>query len=950
MCARHHALLLLGLVQPLILSACLSQGHSIPREPTLLDLGSEPPQGAAMPHQTSESEAAQLYREALEVTDDPDIRLHLSHRLADLESRQYEAGLIDGKGLYNFDKAIARYELILASQSDNTSKDEILYQLAMIYELNGSIERSLAILDQLVRQYPDSAHIAEAQFRRGEILFSQQQYGEAQLAYSGVLDAGETTPFYQDALYMLGWAQFKQDAFPACLISFTEILDRLIPADGTLDKLDRPDTEMVQDSLRVVSLVFSYQGGAAAIEKAFALLALDGKRRYHHLLYESLASFYLEKRRYRDAAETYEHFIKHYPSSPYSVSFSLKVVETYEQAEFPSLAITAKQQFVDDFGINSNYWQDSNDAIHNTLRPHLRQYLEDLATYEHASGQALLKQQQKQELKHGQGSVDSSAQEAFKRAGLWYQQFATTFADDASTPEMVFLMGESLNEAGEFTEAITAYERVAYGYEDAQQGAEAGYAAVMVYDKIIAEADEQDASIWRNRKIRSAIQFAGTYPDDVRSVGVLAQAARELLTLEKRSEAIALAEMISDWQPTPAVEWQITGWLVQAQALFELEDYSAAEHAYAKALDVMPEDDPDHSGVVERLAASVYKDGEQQLQSDNTDAAVSSLLRVATVAPASPIAAQAQYDAAALLLKTESWPEAEQVLVDFRQQYPEHDLAGDIPSKLVEAYLQQDKFAAAAGEYSLISEADEDPDARRLSLYLAAELFQKSGQTDAAIDHYTRYAEQYPLPYEALAEAQFQLAELYAESGDEEERRVWLGLLVDANAQKPDQATNRTQYLAATAAAVFADDAYQTFSRSTLTLPLRQSLQTKTATLKKALSAYEQLLDYEIAEFVSLSNYRIGQMYVQLSEDLMASDRPTSLNPLELEQYELMLEELVYPFEESAIKIHETNTRRVLTGLYDQWVRKSFASLAVLLPVRYDKHEKTVLYARELRQ
>ena len=37
----------------------------------------------------------------------------------------------------------------------------------------------------------------------------------------------------------------------------------------------------------------------------------------------------------------------------------------------------------------------------------------------------------------------------------------------------------------------------------------------------------------------------------------------------------------------------------------------------------------------------------------------------------------------------------------------------------------------------------------------------------------------------------------------------------------------------------------------------------------------------------------------------MNSERPSNLNELELEQYELALEEQIYPFEEKAIKVHE---------------------------------------------
>ena len=78
---------------------------------------------------------------------------------------------------------------------------------------------------------------------------------------------------------------------------------------------------------------------------------------------------------------------------------------------------------------------------------------------------------------------------------------------------------------------------------------------------------------------------------------------------------------------------------------------------------------------------------------------------------------------------------------------------------------------------------------------------------------------------------------------------------------------------------------------------------------------------------------------MQLSRDLMASDRPKGLNELELEQYEILLEEQAFPFEDNAIDIHEQNASRSWNGIYDKWVKESFASLKELLPGRYDKSE-----------
>jgi hypothetical protein len=58
-----------------------------------------------------------------------------------------------------------------------------------------------------------------------------------------------------------------------------------------------------------------------------------------------------------------------------------------------------------------------------------------------------------------------------------------------------------------------------------------------------------------------------------------------------------------------------------------------------------------------------------------------------------------------------------------------------------------------------------------------------------------------------------------------------------------------------------------------------------------------------------------------------------------LEQYNVLLEEQAFPFEEKAIKLHEVNAARAKDGTYDEWVQKSYAALAQLNPGRYGKVE-----------
>ena len=73
----------------------------------------------------------------------------------------------------------------------------------------------------------------------------------------------------------------------------------------------------------------------------------------------------------------------------------------------------------------------------------------------------------------------------------------------------------------------------------------------------------------------------------------------------------------------------------------------------------------------------------------------------------------------------------------------------------------------------------------------------------------------------------------------------------------------------------------------------------------------------------------------------MTSERPEGLTPLELEEYELEIEDQSYPFEEKAIEVHESNLELISRGVYNDWIDRSLEKLAQIVPVRYDKPEES---------
>ncbi|WP_191966498.1 tetratricopeptide repeat protein [Cellvibrio sp. KY-YJ-3] len=897
----------------------------------------------------------QSYQRALSVADDPKLRQQILVRLADLEMARSEKAQLDATDMRRFyDKPVAMYSELLKLQSEGAqpvngiAADQLRYKLAKALSLDGRNDEAAQVLDQLANNNPDSGFMAETQFRRAEKSFADGDYAAAERNYAAVVN-GSNPELKQNALYMRGWAQFKRSDYDLALLSFAQVLDQLLGSaanpeqvDAVLGDIGASKANLVKDTLRVMGLSLSYLEGAKSIVSLQT--ELGGRRPYEYLLYQQLGQLYLEQKRFTDSAETYQHFVQHNPDSDFAPSFSIKVIDVYQEGDFPSLILPAKQDFVERYGISSFYWTSRKGVIGNNSLAYLHQSLQELAQFEHAQAQAL------------KPKNNSDAMRAFARAAKWYREFVQTFAKDAQVAEMTFLLAECLNEAGDLPAAMEAYEQVAYGYMDKLRGADAGYAAILLPQQLIQSArslPDNRQEEWQRRKIQNALNFADVYKTDPRAVVVLAEAANDLLQQNSYEDAKLIAERVIQWQPAAEGSLLFSSWLILGHSRFETKEYAAAEQAYMQVLNLLPAygkkpGAPSVQQVQERIAASIYQQAEASLTFGDKDSAIAQLMRITQLTPNTEIAAKAQYDAGVYLIEQEKWAQAENVYLGFRKKYPSHSLTATLPAKMVLIYQNQNKWQQAADELVVMERTSTDPDVKRQSLYMGAELYEKSGKRAQAIEQYRRYATEYPRPLANNLEAQFKLTELYRASGERDKRNYWLQNIINSHQRAGSAKTDRSTYLAASAQAELAQPAYDEFSRIQLTLPLKNSLQRKRAALEKALKAQEQVLGYGVAEFTTEASFKIGEIYAQLSRDLMASQRPKELDELALEQYEILLEEQAYPFEEKAIEIHQANAQRSWKGTYDNGVKRSFDALAKLLPARYNKSETRVEVSNDI--
>jgi len=814
--------------------------------------------------------------------------------------------------------------LRVSKEQTGAEDKEVLYQISKAYEQAGEREKALDALNRLLTQYPYVENRDEIHFRRGELMFRLKQYHLAELAYTQSMVVNPASPFYEKALSQKGWAAYKLKEYEKALYSFLSLVDRKmrdgngkITEDDT--QLSRGDKEILEDTFRVIVLSFNELGGPKAIGDYFEA---HGHRAYETRVYREMGDFYLKQGRIRDSANAYKAFVKHYPFHHSAPTFDMYAINAYGKGGFASLMVQAMLDFVHTYRVKGAYWNKHGEKVHAVVLPLLSKNMEEIARHFHAKAQK------------------SKSPKDYTQAMLWYRSYIKTFPKTVKAAEMNFLLAETLFENKQYEMAAREYEKTAYQYVKKGKNAEAGYAALLAYDKLAKQVKGKQREIWERMAIGSALRFGKAFPSDKRAAAVVTKAAQDLFALKKYDQASVAARTILELKSDTSLAMRRTAWMIVAQAEFQNAQYVRAEAAYKIALSMAKNDAKLRKTINHGLAATVYKRGEQLRAAGDMKGAVAQFERVARVAPNSDVTVAAEFDIAANFMMQEKWTQAIAQFKLFRQKHPHHRLQQNVSENLAKAYLKLNQPLKAAAELENLL-ASQNTGVKRVTLWQIAQLYEQAGDRGREKDAYQRYITQFPTPVAQSIEAQQKLAEMYQAAGDQANYFYWLKQIIKADSDAADSRSERTRYLAANAAFILAKPELEQFHKVKLVAPLKVNLKMKKQRMKEAVDAFTAAANYGVEEVTTASVYWLAEIYKSFSKELLESERPKGLSAEERQQYDILLEEQAYPFEEKSIDIYESNVRRVRDGTYDKWVKKSFAALESLRPARYRKEEKS---------
>ena len=886
---------------------------------------------------------AEFYRQFLETAPPSNMYGDAMRRLADLELQTgQEQSTSDNKK--NIQKsqnrikvAIRLYETFLETYPNRKNNDLILYQLAKAYELDLQQEKLLLTLNTIANKFPHSRYIEEVQFRRGEAYFILRNYKQAELAYKSILTNHSDSTYYEKSLYKFGWTRFKQLDYKTAAKSFIYFLDRKhsqgqLLNDGPSPDISRSDKELLNDILRVTSLSFSYQQGHISINNFFNSY---GEKEYESIIYSNLAQLYLEKSRIRDAAVTYLAFSKRYPNSSIAPQYHSKAIESYKKGGFASLVLSTKTSFVNQYDVSTQYWKLQTEKSKQAVTPLLKKHIRELAYHYHAKARKNKKRNRKATSQFSQNILQSVT---------WYKSYIKSFPNDPSTAKINFLLAEAHQDAGQYRNAIYQFEKTAYQYSNNKKNHNAAYAALLLYPPIEKKLKGIAKTQWQQKKIASALKYTQSFPKNKNTPSILASTAEELFKINDYARALRTATILSLNIKTSS-KLYTSALLVIGHAEFELNNFEKAEKAYQKIIKNLPPKHKEYKNTLERLAASIYKQGEQLRKTNQLASAAIIFLRIGTEIPSSKLRASADYDAATIYINLKEWNKAQKILESFRKkQTKKHPLQFGVTEKLALVYTKSGKPIKAANEMIALSNSKKyTREQRRQLLWDAARIYNDNKHTKTAKRILAAYVKNYSKPLEPAIEARQLLAD-FNKKTNRKRYYYWLREIIKADNKGGKGRTQRTHFLAATAYMKLTLPLFKSYKSARLTAPLKRSLKKKKNLMKKVVTSYDNAMKYRVAEITTAATYYIAEIYNDFASALLQSQRPKKLSTDELDEYNVLLEEQAFPFEEKAIDIHAANAERVKDNIYDKWVKLSIAALSKLNPIRYYKKEKGEKY------
>ncbi len=538
---------------------------------------------------------------------------------------------------------------------------------------------------------------------------------------------------------------------------------------------------------------------------------------------------------------------------------------------------------------------------------------------------------------------------AYAEAAAAYRQLVRTGGRAGNDQELrqlwassIYKNAEDLKAAGKLREAQTEFMRV----HAEVPGSDVAPVGLFDAGTVALKRNQRDEAM---QLFQIQLQRYPSHPLSQKIPDVLLQAQRTLLADGKMQEAQVLTEKIKGLETLAKTDLAYRSERLLADRLFEDRDYGQAAAAYQK---LAREDSSPKSHEKQELqqlwASALYKQAETLKKTGKDAEAQATFMRVQAQMPMSDVAPVALYDAGGIALSRGDQEGALRAFTILLNDYPASPFLSQAAVQIAVIYENSGRLRDAALNYESVLKLTQDRKTLGEAVLAAGRLYEKLEDWPRASANFALYLNQYPGEFEQVVDTTYRMALSKLKEGRRKEALSISQGIIDRYGHS-GLTDSQIRYYVAKAYLMKADELMVDFDQIRLVSPLEKNLARKRDSMKSVLGEYANAVDYDVAEVTTAATQKIGMVFEKFRTALLESERPGDLTPQQLEQYEFLIEEQAFPFEEKAIAAYESNVRRAQQlGLYDSWIRQSYDELARLIPARYGKREMAEMVHPEL--
>jgi tetratricopeptide (TPR) repeat protein len=829
----------------------------------------------------------------------------------------------------NMEKTITLLERLVENYPKITFRDKALYMLSMAYLEQGNRVRAQLCLERIISEFPRSVITLESHFRIAEFYFDRREYSPAIEHYKALLEKWDN-PYFDMALYKLGWSYYSLGDYPHAITSFVYLLEDMALIERTdSQQLSRSKADLSSEAIQYIASCYAEYGGPSAAQSFFASRT---DKSYTLPILVQLVNLYQKRAYYPEAIAAQEILLTLYPFYENAPELLQQMVDNYEADGRKPQAIQTRERIVQQFA-PGGFWliQHASGPVHDKADSLARVTLRSLGLYYQAESQ------RSNRLRDYQIAIDK------------YEDYLAKYSQAPDAAEIRYFLAECHYAKGDFPAAITAYTAVLTEYDTTRYRHDAAYNRVLCHYQLLGSDKGGDSSLVaipdfigsgdtlrltvsrlsESGLLLAANEFICLFPASKNHDQVLMKLGETLHEMQQYGAAAQVYKHLVDLGPDRP--YYLSAALNAGQCYFDDNRFEEADRWFTALQQQFP-DSAHYRDRVNRLGTlAKFKIAEGLAGAGQAEASAQLMQMVAERATEAPLRDRALFEAAAQYQKLNRNPEAARALEQLAQQQPPSELADEALYRAAILREGEGDWTLASQDYLLLCDTWPQSAYAQRSLKSAALCQENLRNWGEAGRLYSRFALTYPDSLTDLIESLTKAGEMAHKIGDLTGARRNFTQAVQSWRQNGEAAADIDPYYVAQAQFMLGELLFGEYAQITLTPPFERSMKRKVAKFNEVFEAYKSTLEYQIADWSTAASFRIGSSFEEFVRAFMDSPPPRGLKGDGLQEYQAKLTEAAKPYKERALETYAKMVEQAkANAIENEWVSQSRERLQAL--------------------